>query len=489
MRLAILAFWLWLFIPLPTLAQTTDDILAQVSEYYSGDRLLSARTIRFEEDIRTFYDGYDYRPEFHDLTAQRRHFVLDFAGERGSAEYLTQIGPSQFHALIQVEDNRQIMTDFGNLTYRDLGEQSFYGEFGATIRTSDLLLARELLSRPEDARLDGQEMWLGRWHHKMILADQNGGPEMTLLVDIQSGRISQMYRYIGTVARPSYLFDRPTRVSYTFDRPTAYKGLRFASEHSVFAGNRLLYLSLNRKYQINARADRHAFRLPKGATAEPQRVDQSTMTAESVAEGVYHIGQGEAYSTFFIRPSGIIAFGLQAGFSERLTAFREETGNEQPLTYAVAATHHAGKTAGADEALDAGAELVVTTGARDRLADSLDQLNKGRAVETDLPLEGLQILSFPSAHASQNLAVFDPVTGVLAQIYHYGNPYADASFFAVALAPTLHDAIQKRGLKPNILLSTAFRKPVPYSEFETAVNNFNGHECPRDRRICQGTTP
>lgn len=474
-----------------TKSQDLSSPLDAIADYYSGETLLASDSIRFEEDIRTFYDGYSYGPGFHDLTAQRRHFVLDPTGERGSAEYLTQIGASTFHARTILADGEALIIDYGNDTYQPLGEQSYWGEFGSIIRTSDVLLAREVLSRPEDTYVAGQEMWLGRWHHKISLTDQNGGPQMTLLADVETGRISHMYREIGSAMRPGNFFDRPLRVSYTFDRPVTRDGLTFASEHSVFAGERLLYLSLNRNYALGLSSDADLFEVESDVRLEPERVDQSEMTVELVTEGIYHVGQGEAYSTVFVRPNGLVIFGARAGIEERIEALRGSTELTLPVTHVIAADHHTMELADLEAALHMGATVVVPQGAHAGLFDSLGDENVFSNIQPlteDIEVDGVSVLSFPSAHSHQNLAALETQSGTLAQVYHYGNPYADAPFFAMPMALSLNDAVSRRELSPSLLLSAANRNPIPWVEFEAAIDAYDGKFCPSKRAICEGFT-
>ncbi len=462
----------------PLLAQDKQELLDKVAQYYGADMLLDAQTIRMEDDVRQFYDDYDYSPDFHELTVQRRNFVFDFAGRQVSAEYLTKIGASQFHAHFILRDAKHTITDFGNATYRDLGEASLEAEYGGAIRVSDLLLARELLTRPDEATVSGEQMWLGTWHSVFALSGSGEGPIMNILVDPKSGRISKMHRTIGEIL-----------VSYTFDRPVTKDGMSYASEYSVFIQDELSSFGLNRKYFLDAEFDRDAFDIHPGSRPEPLRVDQSAMTVQAIGNGIYHIGQGEAYTTIFQTEGGLVLFGVRAGVSDRIAAFRNESGISDPIAHAVAADHHRMEIAGAQEALATGAKLWLTPGALARLAPQFQaELAAGRleSVDSDMSLNGLQLLSFPSAHSSANLALFDPANAVISQVYHYGNPYENEPFFAVALAPSFNDAISRRSVQPRILLSGAHRKPVPWEEFLYVVAQYKGLQCPASRRICSG---
>ncbi len=457
----------------------TDAIVAQVGEYYGAEALLAAQTIRLEEDIRTFYDGYSYGTDFHDLTAQKRHFILAPKDQEGSAEYLTQIGSNTFHARAVLMNGAGLMVDYGNETYQLLGRQEFYAQFGSVIRSSDLLLARELIARPENATLGGREMWLGRWHRRVHLSDAQGGPELIIFVNEQTGRISRMHRVLGS----------GLQVSYTFDRPVSRDGLRFASEQSVFAGDRLLYLSIDRHYAINAPGDMLAIGADPFVVAEPARSPTSEPSVEEVAKDVFHVGQNEAYSTIFIRPDGFVVFGTRAGLDNRIALFRQRTANDQPVLAYVTADHHAVELAGIPDAVADQAPIYITAPSLAELETQYPgYIESGKliAVEDRIEIAGVQVLAFSTSHAAKVLAVLSPDGETISQVYHYANPYRDAPFFVMDVAVTFADALRARAVSPRILLSGSGRNPVAWREFEAALAKGVPQVCRRNRPICQG---
>ena len=164
------------------------DILERVSQSYNGTKLLDAKTIRIEEDLRMPYNSHDYGTEFHDFSRQRRHIVLDFENQRGSVEYMTQIGAANYHGRDVVTDGQSIFIDYGIGTYQRHGEVDFDEEYARTIRSSDVLLARDLLKNPEKAHYSGEGMWLGRPQYVMNYAPAFG-PEQKLFIDQNTGQI------------------------------------------------------------------------------------------------------------------------------------------------------------------------------------------------------------------------------------------------------------------------------------------------------------
>jgi len=463
------------------LAQTEpslETVIDRVAERYDTERLADANTIRFQEDRRQPYFSHDYNSDFHDLARQRRFTVLDLNGERGTSEYLTVIGLNNYHGRSILKEGAEIFIDYGIGNYEGQGEQGFEEAYAGTVRGSDVLLALSLAQNPDAAKLTGREMWLGHWHH-LVELDLGNGPTLTLFINEQTGLITRMRR---TVAEGRTL-------NYTYDNHAVQDGVSIAREYSVFSNNEPLFFSFNRTVRLNLREDSKAFEPEKGIVQEPERVDQSQMTVESMGQGAYHVGMGEAYSSLFKTEEGLLLFGTQSGLADRLAAYRSETRDQTALKYVVIADHHEEELSGLSELSEPGVTLLTTDISTSRVTEavaSLETLPKLEAISTSKTIGSLRILNRPTGHALQNLFLFDEVTGALVQSAHYISPYADTGFYAKGTAVGLKAVLDKAGIQPQTVFSTGSRKGETWSDFALAVETYDDTLCFRNRPICDG---
>lgn len=454
-----------------------EQIIQRVHHTYAVERLQKAQTIRFEEDLRMEYESHDYGPEFHDLARQRRFAVLDLANQRGSVEYFTIIGSESYHGRMIFDGERARFIDYGSSMFEDQGDSDFATEFGGMVRASDVLLALQLVAAKDSAKHLGSAMWLGR-EHDLISIDYPNSPPLTLYVEPASGVIAKMTRRL-----PDDMV-----ISYTFDDHKTLDGLTFAREKSVYTGRERLYFAFNRPLLLDQAADRSAFSLDDGVVAEPERLAQDAMTVEAVSKRAHHVGMADAYSTFVQTDEGLIAAGMEAGFAERLQAYREHTDATQALRYAIVTDHHHGEMSGVIDADLAGATLLVTAASEARLAELLADTESAPEVEIvskSRTVGGLQIHSVATAHAAQVLIAYDPVAGFVFQSGHYISPYADQRFFTGSMGVTLADAIAGLKLEPKMLVSSGSRRIESWSDFRTAVDEYDATPCRRGRPICR----
>ena len=452
--------------------------IARMETAYRPQKLLAASRIRLEEDLRIPYAGHDYSPAFHDLSSQRRHHVLNLRGRSGSSEYLTDIGHTRYHARSILHDGRFRFIDYAPGTYQDDEARDFHAHYGAVVRASDVLLAVALFQAKDGARFAGREMWLGQMHDA-ITFDQPGSPPLTVLIQDGTGHISKMTRIVGG----------ETAVQYTFDHHDRDHGIAIAREHSVYARREPLYFSFNRRLVVNAREDRSAFQTDKGLKAEPKRLVNDTLSIRPAGKGGHHVGREESFTTFFDTSAGLIAFGLETGFSERLEAYRKQTGVDSPLRVAVAADHHEGDHAGAPDAAAAGAAIWATTAAQARVKERLKDDKKVEAVETRRSFGDIAVLPLSTAHAAEVLIVWQRSSGLIVQSGHYISPYVSAIHYAKYPAVSVHRAILDAGLKPSDLLSTASARTETWASFSKAVAAHDRTACYRSRPICRGWVP
>lgn len=464
------------------LAQNTQAAIERVNEAYNVDYLEAAKTIRLEHNFKIEYDGHDYGPEFNQFSHQRQFQTLDLQNERGSSEYVTHIGNSNYHGRSIFKDGKSIFIDYAQGLYQDNGETDFISEYGRLIRASDVLLAI-WLSRSEDtARYNREENWLGL-PHDVLEIDFPSSPPLQIFVRRKDGAITKMEREVS----------EELTVYYTYDRHKKQDGSLIAQEYSFYQGGNRGQFSYNRNIAVNDRKDRKAFGFETGIVEEPERVDQSEMSVSRIGINAdperlltHHVGLGETYTTFMRTGDFLTAFGAKAGFTERLKAYREDTGIMLPLRYAIVPDFHDEETAGATEAVAAGATLLTTSEGALALTDIVGEDAKIEVIQSEKTLSGLRVIPISTDHARSVLfGYFEPQKAAL-QSSHYASPYADAGFYAKYSAVTLYESLPE-DLKntPLILLTTESKKPENWEDFVSAVKNHDATPCHRNREICK----
>jgi len=458
----------------PGFAQNNDlDIIDKTLEVYGISALERAKTVRIDDDIRILFGSHDYSPHFNQWSEGKRQHILDFKNKRASSEYLSIITGNTYHSREILTPDALKLIDYGNDKYRDGDVLPFDQFYGGMIRSNDLLLARALKLYRPSAKSAGDMKWLGVPHARIEM-DYPNSPPLTLYIEKGTGYISKMERTApnGTV------------LSYVFTNHKRAKKLAIAREHRFYIGEDLMHYTVDRNVVLNDRKDRNVFEIDNYVVQEPERVDQSEMTVEEVSDGVYHVGQNGIYSTFIIQDAGLIGLGAEGGFGDRLTALREKTSNQSPLTSLMVADHHEEEFAGASDAVSAGAKLMITSQSKAKL-DALfaDNEIKPRyeVIEDKHQIGGVTLFNIETSHAERVLVAHHGASGSLYQSSHYISPYPNERFQALLAAVDLYGELVKLNLNIDRVLSSGSRKPETWSNFAADVADYNPEKCANNR--------
>ena len=366
--------------------------------------------------------------------------------------------------------------DYAAGNFEDQGDVEFLSRHGATIRSSAPLLAMWLKRQEDTASYAGQRLWLGR-QHDLLVFEFPQSPPLTLYIDAETKLISKMYR----------IMPNGTQVSYTFDRYREHDGIPVASEHSVYVGAQQIYWSFKRSILLDEPVDRLAFEIEPDIVEEPDRVDQSVMSVSDLADGVLHIGQGDAYSTFVETEHGSVVFGLKAGFEERLEAWRGRVGPDQRLSYAIIPDYRPAQIAGLEAAVQSGAQLITTNDAisKFRTDESLQREDYDFVGVDAFPeSESLKLGLVQTAHANEVVIALTSKGSILLQSEHYAALYETVPFYAKNTGVTLSAAMDELGWAPLSIASTESRRAEDWAVFSAQVEAFQRVRCHRDRPIC-----
>ena len=215
------------------------------------------------------------------------------------------------------------------------------------------------------------------------------------------------------------------------------------------------------------------------------------MIVNRLGNGVYHIGQGNAYSIFVDTGSQLIASGGYAGLRDRLARYREETGNYRALSYLVVSHHHNDHLGGVQEALDLGATLVTVAENHEVIADAAATTpESSRFLNVDGRLSfgdgrrKVELYDVSTIHAHSNLLFYLPGERVLFMVDHFGGPYAEGVPTANRNTVSMSEALAGIDINVSRIVTAHGARVYSMRDFTQSVAEHTHYECPKENAIC-----
>ena len=451
-----------------------DALIEKVLAAYGGDALTGMKSIAIDETYKNAFPGQGYTPVHVEFTELKQEHRLDPANQRASVESWSANWGFVNHTR-QLTAGEDIVTiNYRTGDYQTASAPDYYTAFGPVIRTSDTLLAFELARQAETANFEGERNFLGT-PHQLISFEIPNSPRLTLYVENESGLISKMVRDTGLGP-----------LTYQFRNHLKAKGVAYASDFEFFINNNVNLLTGRRDVAINT-VRGAAFRIDRGITEEPARIDTSEMSVDALGDGVHLVGTGFTFTTFIDAGDHVIAVGGSAGLQERVEAYREATGADKPLRYQIATHHHTDHLDSMPAAFELGANFIAPAAAVENLKAAVgDALSDERITVLDkkLSLGPVDIHEITTSHAQSYALVYVPAIKAVFQADHYNGVYQDAVSPANVGSVSLKDAVDALGLDVAIVLSAHGREATPWADFVEAVEAFDPQPCIRQRAIC-----
>ena len=456
--------------------EAENQIIDKVVNAYGGAKFERLKSITIHSDLRFGQVGQGYMAGYVALTQRKKDLKIDLVNQRGSMElWGGPLDPYNMRHFNMKDGIGNIWYD--KKQYRLEPEGTYHSQFGGEIRTSDTLLAYELMTRPDAATYKRKETYVGMPHDVVELAIPNW-PVMNLYINSDTGHITKMVRETDNGA-----------LNYQFGDFKKTDGISYANDFEFYINDFVSEYAKSRKIEVNnVRAK--TFEMDRGLSEEGEAVDQSEMSVDAVGNRVHHVGQTGAYSAFIEADDYLIAIGGSAGLKDRYAAYKAEHGSDaKPLRYMIVTHHHGDHLAGMKEARDLGAIFIspkmavesVKKHGGDGLTDS-----GIRVLDKKMTLGPVEIYDIATAHVGSFALVYVPEDKTVFQVDHYGGYYKTGPSMASRSAASLKDEIDRLGLDVDVILSGHHRKAEPYAMFLTSLKTYyRPGPCPTKRAICR----
>jgi hypothetical protein len=474
---AVAVMGLLLSMPNSAIAGEAEDaIIEKVVDAYGGAKFENLKSITIHSDLRFGSIEQGYTAGYVELLPRKKILKIDLINKRGSME--SWGGPlNHFNMRNLNVDSGTAIIWYDKKEYRLEPGGTFYGQFGGEIRTSDTLLAFELMTRPDVVTHKYKETYLGMPHDVVELAIPDW-PVMDLYINSGTGHITKMVRETGNGA-----------IRYQFGDFKKTDGITYANDFDFYVNGFFSEYAKSRKIKANnVRAK--TFEIDRGLREEGEAVDQSEMRVDAVGNRVHHVGKTSAYSAFIEADDYLIAVGGTAGFKDRYEAYKTEHGSDaKPLRYMIVTHHHGDHLASMKEASDLGATFIspkmVVKSLKNRVGEALTDSNI-KILDKKMTVGPVEIYDIVTSHVGSFALVYVPEDKTVFQVDHYGGYYKEGPSFANGAAATLKAEIDRLGLDVKVILSGHHRKAEPYSMLLTSLEKYyRPGPCPTKRAICQ----
>ncbi len=457
-----------------------DGILERMTTAYGGEAFEGIHSYRISERYIAPATGQSWSPALVDIGRTNQMFVHDLGSGNVYFENWFRGRGGLFPTVVQVEDGAARSIDLNRDRHGEANSADPYQIAGGTMRTTDTLLARELLQSRETAEYLGEETFMNRLHDKVQFPFPSS-PDLTVYIDKESGLINRMTRMNPQLGLLDYVFHgHETR-----------NGIARATRTDFSVAGDPNLISEGRTIEFNPELDAGLFALPKGLSPEGERSDTSEMIVNRLGKSAFHIGQGNAYSIFVDTGTELVASGAYAGLRDRLAKYREVSGNYRVLDYVVVSHHHNDHLGGVGEALELGATLVTVAENHDAIADALGATpDSSRLLDVDERLSfgngdrRVELYDVSTIHSHSNLLFLLPGEQVLFMVDHFGTPYAEGIPTANDNTVSMSAALAGLDIDPTRIVTAHGSRVFAMRDFRQSVSDYRAFECPKDRELC-----
>jgi len=451
--------------------RTTEKII----EAYGGAKFENLKTLKMESDLRYGWLGQGQYPDYTDLEPMRKLYHYDLVKGWGSEEAWG--GGGSYAERVFTTDNGQYTVNYLNKSYEHDPDGDFYGHFGGEIRTTDFLLAYDLVKHRNTAEHKGEKMFRGV-PHELITYDMPGtNIDPVLWVNSETGLISKMRRVVPDAFVLNYVFG---------DHKKA-RGISYASDFELYADDKLIEYAKSIDVSVGWIGSK-IWKMDRGVEAQGELIASDEMVVDHIGGSVHHAGQGGAWGAFVDAGDHIIGIGGYGGLADRFNAYQEAQGSEKPLKYLIVTHHHADHLDSVPDAIELGAKIVGPESSRANLEEVMDRPLTAAEFQVvsggKTPLGPVDIYLISTGHAPEFALPFIRAQKIIYDEDHYSGQRKDGASWISANMMTMISEVKRIGIEPETLLTTHGRKAEKWSAIMEKSKSHVPGKCPTGRPIC-----
>lgn len=458
-------------------AQSTETVIInKVLQAYGGDTLLNAKNVKIKDYNKGIWPGESESPDTPEVWRIHEELTIDLESNKKSL--LSYRVPRTTLDLEKwVHDGKStIMYDIFHEKYSIENWADFEWLGSSLERSSDTMQARKLVTHLNSSEYLADEYYRGKVHHKLAVTMRDN-KEFIYFVDEENGLISKVSRKL-----------RSGEMLYVFSNHRKNGTLTYAKDMNLFVNGDLRLMSVERDFQINVKIDKE-FEGFDNFTAWGKTFDRSKMKAKKVADGVYQAGKGRAMTVFVEQADFYIALGDASALRNNYEAITSYSAPDKPVKYFVVTHHQNANLRGLANAIELGAQLVVSAAHKETVLDSIEQaideselllVNDGSA----FILGGLKLFDIATAHSQHYLLGYVAAEKLIIAEDHFVTDLATDKPRVYKDMVRFRKAVDELQISVDKFLDIRGWRDISRREFNQWTDSFKGVACPKGYEIC-----
>lgn len=466
-----------LFAHLPAMAgDKAEPVIQLLSKAYNADKLKSLNSIKIYDYNKSLWPGQDESPGLPDFWKLKETLLIDFVKQRKSLLSWREVRTvTDFEQYISSKEGGRVY----DLVYQKYFDDSWYNysNTGRSIeRSSDTLIAKQLLENTDQLSFDGLAQFRGVEHYQVSLPLFGNSPHQ-ILIDSRT----------GVIAKVTAKHARAGELVYVFSNHKSKAGISYARDLSYFVGGKARKVSIYRNLDLNPDTQR-AFQEPAGFSAWGKPSAPSTKGPRLLGHGVYLVGSGRSQSIFVEADDYFIASGGGRKLDKNYQSLLDETGSNKPLKYVVLPHHHTEHLQLIKPALALNASIVTSSNALALINKTLGRdISKEELllVDKEAALGDVRILKLATAHAAENLVLYLPKQKMLYSHDHFGTIYENGTARPFKDMKTFIEKVNELELDIETYIDGRSPRLLSSKEVKSIIGRYKSPTCAKQYDVCQ----
>lgn len=452
-------------------------VINKISNAYGGDELKLLKSIKIEDHSKNLWPGQNEVPDLPDFWTINEELVIDFKNQRKSLISWRLVRTiTDFEKYIVSKDSGRVY----DLAYQKYTDDDWYNysNTGRSIeRSSDTLVAKQILENKDHAKLIGEALYRGHAHYLISFPLFNQS-EYQIYIQKSSGLISKM-----TKNHP-----KSGQLVYVFSNHTKKGNLSFARDMNYFVGGKPRKISTYRNIMLNPDMT-FAFKEPEEFSPWGEVASTDKKNYTKVADDIYLIGAGRSRSIFIDCGEYFVASGGGKDIAKNFKSLQHIITTNKPLKYVILTHHHQEHLSMIEPALSLGATIITTPENLPIIKKTVNQnvtTDNFLFVDKELSLkqDQIRILNIATAHAAQNLVIYFPQSQTLYSQDHFGTIYNNGNARPFKDMKTFISKVNQRGLKVKSYIDGRSPRVLTSTELKNIIATYKKPVCPDEYQVC-----